>query len=106
MGLTQEENMTLDLMIAGINDDLKEALVTDGRESDAEVLQERYSLLRKLSQIAAAEQERLSPSTPDRRIAQLKGEHPAPCARFCEANAFQIEIRRLKKQLATPVTWG
>lgn len=46
--------MTLDLMITNINDDLKEALVTDGRESDAEILQERYSLLRKLRQIAAA----------------------------------------------------
>lgn len=56
MKLTQEENMTLDLMIANINDDLKDALVTDGRESDAEVLQERYSLLRKLRQLAAPAQ--------------------------------------------------
>ena len=36
---------------------------------------------------------------PDRHELQAKGEHPAPCARFCEANSFQIEIRSLKKQL-------
>lgn len=36
---------------------------------------------------------------PDRQELQAKGEHPAPCARFCEANAFQIEIRNLKAKL-------
>ena len=36
---------------------------------------------------------------PDRQELQGKGEHPAPCARFCEANAFQIEIRNLKAKL-------
>ena len=36
---------------------------------------------------------------PDRQELQAKGEHPAPCARFCEANAFQIEIRNLKDKL-------
>lgn len=35
----------------------------------------------------------------DRRELQSKGEHPAPCARFCEANAFKIEIRNLRKRL-------
>ena len=39
---------------------------------------------------------------PDRHELQAKGEHPAPCARFCEANAFQIEIRSLKAKLAQP----
>lgn len=33
---------------------------------------------------------------PERHVLQAKGEHPAPCARFCEANAFNIEIRRFK----------
>lgn len=36
----------------------------------------------------------------DRRILQAKGKHPAPCARFCESNAYEIEIRRLKRQVA------
>ena len=36
---------------------------------------------------------------PNRQELQAKGEHPAPCARFCEANAFQIEIRNLKAKL-------
>ena len=39
---------------------------------------------------------------PERHELQAKGEHPAPCARHCEANAFQIVIRNLKAQLAQP----
>lgn len=31
---------------------------------------------------------------------QRTGDHPAPCARVCEATAFQIEIRQLKAQIA------
>lgn len=50
------------------------------------------------------------PEAPDdRRAAQAEGKHPAPCARFCEANAFEIELRslrheneRLKAQLMGP----
>lgn len=30
---------------------------------------------------------------------QATGTHPAPCARFCEAAAFQIELRRLRQLL-------
>ena len=30
---------------------------------------------------------------------QANGKGPAPCARFCEANAFQIEIRRLTAEI-------
>jgi len=30
----------------------------------------------------------------------VKQERPAPCARHCEANAFQIVIKNLKAQLA------
>ncbi|WP_009522290.1 hypothetical protein [Imbroritus primus] len=33
---------------------------------------------------------------PSRHELQATGGHPAPCARHCEANAFEIEIRRLK----------
>ena len=29
---------------------------------------------------------------------QKEGKHPAPCARFCEATAFEIEIRRLRTE--------
>lgn len=35
----------------------------------------------------------------DRRDLQSDGHHPAPCARHCEAMAFNIEIRRLKHEL-------
>ena len=31
---------------------------------------------------------------------QAAGTHPAPCARHCEANAFQIEIRGLQSHIA------
>jgi len=43
-----------------------------------------------------------SPPQPERHELQAKGEHPAPCARHCEANAFQIVIKNLKAQLAQP----
>jgi hypothetical protein len=33
---------------------------------------------------------------PTRHELQAKGKHPAPCARFCEANAFEIKIKNLK----------
>ena len=36
---------------------------------------------------------------PDRQSLQAAGTHPAPCARHCEANAFEIEIRSLKSAL-------
>jgi len=39
---------------------------------------------------------------PERHELQTKGEHPAPCARHCEANAFKIVIKNLKAQLAQP----
>lgn len=39
-------------------------------------------------------------SVPDRRELQAKGEHPAPCARFCESNSYEIELRQLKARLA------
>lgn len=42
----------------------------------------------------AAEIERF---TTDRRVLQSDGKHQAPCARFCEANAFTIELRQAKK---------
>ena len=42
------------------------------------------------------------PPQPERHELQAKGKHPAPCARHCEANAFQIVIKNLKAQLAQP----
>jgi hypothetical protein len=36
---------------------------------------------------------------PDRGALQAAGIHPAPCARHCEAKAFEIEIRSLKSAL-------
>lgn len=35
----------------------------------------------------------------DRRALQREGKHPAPCARHCEATAFQVELRRLQALL-------
>lgn len=35
----------------------------------------------------------------DRQALQAAGTHPAPCARHCEAKAFEIEIRLLKSAL-------
>lgn len=35
----------------------------------------------------------------DRIAQQQAGTHPAPCARSCEANAYEIEIRRLKAEI-------
>ena len=37
---------------------------------------------------------------PVRQALQAEGKHPAPCARHCEANAFQIEVRRLEAESA------
>lgn len=37
--------------------------------------------------------QRLTELEADRRVLQSTGEHPAPCARHCEANAFRIELR-------------
>jgi hypothetical protein len=36
---------------------------------------------------------------PDRQSLQAAGTHPAPCARHCEAKAFEIETRGLKSAL-------
>lgn len=30
---------------------------------------------------------------------QATGDHPAPCARFCEATAFNIELRRREREI-------
>jgi hypothetical protein len=40
------------------------------------------------------------PQRTERHELQAKGEHPAPCARHCEATAFRIVIKNLKAQLA------
>ena len=36
---------------------------------------------------------------PERHTLQAQGKHPAPCARHCEAQAFQIVIRSLEAKL-------
>lgn len=38
--------------------------------------------------------------TNGRHELQAQGKHPAPCAKFCEATAFGIEARELKRQIA------
>ena len=37
---------------------------------------------------------------PDRRELQAEGTHPPPCARYCEALAFSVEIQQLKNRIA------
>jgi len=39
-------------------------------------------------------------AAPDRQELQALGTHPAPCARLCEAHAFNAEIRQLKAHIA------
>lgn len=34
-----------------------------------------------------------------RHALQAQGKHPAPCARFCESKAYEIEVRELKRQI-------
>ena len=46
-----------------------------------------------------ASEESSGTEQPDRHELQKDGKHPAPCARFCEAAAFNIEIRGLRKRL-------
>lgn len=36
---------------------------------------------------------------PERAPLQAKGAHPAPCARFCESNAYEIELRGLRAEI-------
>jgi hypothetical protein len=36
---------------------------------------------------------------PCRHDLQAEGNHPAPCAKFCEAQAFKITIRGLEREL-------
>ena len=56
----------------------------------------------KAAQMAADVIRESTPPQPERHELQAKGEHPAPCARHCEANAFKIVIKNLKAQLAQP----
>ena len=48
---------------------------------------------------SGASEESSGVAQPDRHELQKDGKHPAPCARFCEAAAFNIEIRGLRKRL-------
>lgn len=50
----------------------------------------------KLKQPAQPKEEQ---GEPTRHELQAKGEHPAPCARFCEANAFRIAERGYQRQI-------
>lgn len=48
----------------------------------------------------AARDARIAELEADRRVLQSTGEHPAPCARHCEANAFRIELRNKDARIA------
>jgi hypothetical protein len=39
------------------------------------------------------------PLVENRRVLQADGKHPAPCARFCEATAFNIELRNARADI-------
>lgn len=41
----------------------------------------------------------LLPTMVEREELQKNGEHPAPCARFCEATAFRIAERQYQKRI-------
>lgn len=48
----------------------------------------------------AERDKRIAELEADRRVLQSTGEHPAPCAHHCEANAFRIELRNKEAALA------
>lgn len=48
----------------------------------------------------AAQDARIAELEADRRVLQSTGEHPAPCALHCEANAFRIELRNKDARIA------
>ena len=73
--------MTRDIRLAA------EALLAKLDSDGEEITAEKEALREALAQ-------------PERHELQKAGKHPAPCARFCEANAYQIEVRRLKASLA------
>lgn len=92
---------------------LYEPTITAIKEALAQPEQEPTEALRILNHIESTLKNGLDASEgfrilrsmlaqPERHELQADGKHPAPCARFCEANAFQIEIRRLKAQLEQP----
>ena len=61
---------------------------------------DRQEVLRAITALRTAMlQPPLPEQEPDRRALQAAGTHPAPCARHCEAKAFEIEIRGLKSAL-------
>ena len=47
---------------------------------------------------ARLEIERLQKAATDRHALQAAGAHPAPCARYCEAQAFRITLRNLQAE--------
>mgnify|MGYP001612609027 CR=1 FL=1 len=75
-------------MLTGVNAELKNAEARV-KELDAELDTE---LVRAYDRLLAARASKKA----GRQALQAEGKHPAPCARDCEANAFQIEVRRLQ----------
>jgi hypothetical protein len=62
-------------------------------EKDCKAVKAITALRQALEQPAPAQE-------PDRQELQAAGIHPAPCARHCEANAFQIAAREMRRQIA------
>lgn len=58
-------------------------------------LQTEVERLRACYDVAQLEIESLQKAATDRHALQATGAHPAPCARYCEAVAFNIERRNL-----------
>lgn len=76
-------------------------------EADYKIVCDKNDILRKYCEAAQAAEEkwqgnaekaeaRVKELEAGRQSMQAEGKHPAPCARDCEANAFQIEVRRLQ----------
>ena len=81
---------------------------TAEREACAQLLEERSRLYTKDGTVGytianCASIIRARSDEPTITELQAAGKGPAPCARFCEANAYQIEIRRLKGEVARAV---
>jgi len=81
--------------------------------TDREVMKQALEAYDKHEPLAVVMEElRTALEQPDRQTLQAAGTHPAPCARHCEAKAFELEIRSLKsalraalEQQAEPVAW-
>ena len=93
------------LMLAALNDAEtwpgELSIVTFAARSAAELRRQHAEIetLRAGYDAARLEIESLQKAATDRHALQATGAHPAPCARYCEAQAFFITMRNLHAEI-------